>query len=758
VLTIGKKPGLITAISDTIRAGTEFTGRYTKSGFLDGDTIEGTLVTHLRSVTNTNPLVSYDLTRNESGVYRILRGNVGDRLANNYTIEYREGTLTALKKSFSTEGSVTPLAAGLHYTLVVQNNGTNNPTLRAFGSNSVVVSNVLSILTDGTAEVAGVGSGSSANFGMGWMRDGAAKVWGSQDQTFSNVVGMAGGASFAGYLRENGTVGVWWTNLVSALNPPSTLTNSNTAGVLAIAAGQNYLLALRTNGSVMGWGSAALIVNPPTFTNAVGVAAGNFNGVVVKGDGTVAAWGDNSFEGTTVPAQLTNRGTNTFVRAVAAVAGYQYSLVLRADGTVRGWGKGSPTNLPLSLSNTMVTNPIVSLAVEENHAVAMQRDGTVTTWLPSAGVSNALTLMVPAGLKGLVPMGGGDSDGDGWANEAELRVGSDPMSTNSTPVKASFGVNFSYGTNPSTFTMTNKVQEGTNRLVGTLKILDSMGRLEDGNQTEMTVELSEESLKTFEPVSRTNRELRFKSDPVYDGVTSNNVYKVDVLVRDSSRSGVLSTTLDVEVSMGARIKGSKSFSVNENVPVGTVVGTLEATESYVTWSLSEGNSLFVIDSQTGQIKTAGDIDYEALTNKTTTLKVAVTGVGGGNSIADVTIVVGDVYEGMTYGRWLGGVPPTSELLLKYAIGGASSPTGSSENTVTVLDGNKLTLTAVVRTNDPDLSIVGEAGADLSIWRTDGVSHIPSANQVVPEGCERRIYSVDRADSPSRQFLRLKITR
>jgi len=288
-----------------------------------------------------------------------------------------------------------------------------------------------------------------------------------------------------------------------------------------------------------------------------------------------------------------------------------------------------------------------------------------------------------------------------------------------------------------------------------------MGRLEDGNQTEMTVELSEESLKTFEPVSRTNRELRFKSDPVYDGVTSNNVYKVDVLVRDSSRSAVLSTTLDVAVSNTApQITTPGYFSVNENVPIGTVVGTMQASESGVSWSITAGNGLglFTIDSQSGQIKTAGAIDYEALTNKTITLGVRVTDAGGLSGSSDVTITVGDVMDGMTFGRWLGGVPPTPELLVKYMIGGASSPTGSSESTVTVLDGNKLTLTAVVRTNDPDISIVGEAGVDLNIWNSSGVSVVVSANQAsVPEGCQRRIYSVDISSSPSRQFLRLKVT-
>ena len=129
----------------------------------------------------------------------------------------------------------------------------------------------------------------------------------------------------------------------------------------------------------------------------------------------------------------------------------------------------------------------------------------------------------------------------------------------------------------------------------------------------------------------------------------------------------------------------------------------------------------------------------------------------GSAIVTIT-VVDDVLEGMTYARWLGGVTPTLELLLKYAVGGVTSPAGSSESTVTVLDGSKLSLTAVVRTNDTNLTIVGEAGVDLSVWRTNGVSNIPSSSQSnVPVGCQRRIYSVDRTNSPSRQFLRLKVT-
>jgi hypothetical protein len=76
-----------------------------------------------------------------------------------------------------------------------------------------------------------------------------------------------------------------------------------------------------------------------------------------------------------------------------------------------------------------------------------------------------------------------------------------------------------------------------------------------------------------------------------------------------------------------------------------------------------------------------------------------------------------------------------------------------------LDSSKLSLMAVVRTNDLSLSVVGEVGTDLNSWSSIGVSVVPAASQVgVPVGYERRIYSVERSNSPSRQFMRLSVTR
>ena len=608
----------------------------------------------------------------------------------------------------------------------------------------------------------GVGAGSGSLFGMSWTVDGQAVVWGASNNAavtqrptnLVGLVGMSGGVEHVVYHREDGSnrvAGAWGTNGSGQTSVPGVLSGSG-AGVVGVSAGQNFGLAVRTNGQVLAWGSSVggATTVPVGVSNVVGLAAGTYHGVGLKSDGTVAAWGF-PVGATSVPGELTNRGSNNFVRAVAVAAGGEGVLVLRADGSLRAWGLQSwTTNLPLALSN----NPWVSVSASSTHAVGMRQDGTVVVW----GNTNGLITNV-AGLKGLVPMGGADSDGDGWANEAELRVGSDPLSRTSQPVKASFGVTFNYGSGRSVFEASRVVEEGTNRVVGALKILDTMGRLEDGNQAEMSVELGLEAQKRFELVGR---ELRFKSSPVY-GSTENS-YPVDVIVKDSSSSAALTTTLTVSVgNVAPRITGNPTFAVDENVVVGSGVGTVQASEGSVSWSITSGNELglFAIDGQSGQIKTARAIDYEALSSKTITLVVRITDAGGLSGSANVPITVRDVLEGMTPDQWLPGtnVTLTSELLLKYAIGGASSPTGSSENTVTVLDSSKLTLTAVVRTNDLSLNVVGEAGVDLSNWNTNGVSNTPSASQFgVPEGCQRRIYSVDRANSPSRQFLRLRVTR
>ncbi len=133
-------------------------------------------------------------------------------------------------------------------------------------------------------------------------------------------------------------------------------------------------------------------------------------------------------------------------------------------------------------------------------------------------------------------------------------------------------------------------------------------------------------------------------------------------------------------------------------------------------------------------------NYGAVTNQ---IPVSVTSVGPDNA---------------SFPAWLDGQTPSSELLVRYAVGGASDPMATdgtaASNAVT---SSNLSVTAIVRTNDPNLSIVGLATTDLSSssWSTNGVTMTPGDQTGVGEGLQRQIWSTPR-NSDSRKFLRLQV--
>jgi hypothetical protein len=95
--------------------------------------------------------------------------------------------------------------------------------------------------------------------------------------------------------------------------------------------------------------------------------------------------------------------------------------------------------------------------------------------------------------------------------------------------------------------------------------------------------------------------------------------------------------------------------------------------------------------------------------------------------------------------------------MKYALGGTNTNDKVSLPTV-ALNGSALTLTAVVRTNDTNVQIVGQWIRDLTgTWsniptNTYGTASTNTNN--VPTGCQRRDFSLPK-DTNSRLFLRLK---
>src|ERR1039458_1019191 len=144
----------------------------------------------------------------------------------------------------------------------------------------------------------------------------------------------------------------------------------------AIAAGQNYSLALTTDGTVGAWGSTTTI--PPGLNNVKAIAAGYSHSLALKTDGTVVGWGDNSYGETDIPAGLNN--------VVSVSAGWGFSLALKLDGTVVGWGLGA-TNPPAydGLYFGQATVPhglsnVVAIAAGFESSLALKSDGTVASW------------------------------------------------------------------------------------------------------------------------------------------------------------------------------------------------------------------------------------------------------------------------------------------------------------------------------------------------------------------------------------------
>ena len=73
--------------------------------------------------------------------------------------------------------------------------------------------------------------------------------------------------------------------------------------MVAIAAGDDYSLALKADGTVVGWGAnnTGQTNIPAGLSNVVAIAAGCNHSLALKADGTVVGWGDNGTGQTIIP-------------------------------------------------------------------------------------------------------------------------------------------------------------------------------------------------------------------------------------------------------------------------------------------------------------------------------------------------------------------------------------------------------------------------------------------------------------------------
>lgn len=205
--------------------------------------------------------------------------------------------------------------------------------------------------------------------------------------TVTNVVALSAGYDHGLARRSDGSVVGVGDNYWGQSDVPAGLRPA--AGMSTAA---SYSLVVKSNGTVAAWGWLYGVgAPPPGLSNVVAIAAGAMHALALREDGTVVGWGDNIFGEINVPVGLSN--------VVAISAGGPNSLALKSDGTVLGWGDNDygERSVPAGLSN------VISIASGWFYNLALKSDGTVVGW----GKSDQGQAMPPSQLTNVVAIGGG---------------------------------------------------------------------------------------------------------------------------------------------------------------------------------------------------------------------------------------------------------------------------------------------------------------------------------------------------------------
>lgn len=235
-------------------------------------------------------------------------------------------------------------------------------------------------------------------------RDAAVEVRG-----LGEVVAVAAGQDHSLALRADGSVVAWGDNGSGQLGD-ATREGRHTpvpvrgldSGVLAIVAGRQRSLALRADGSVVGWGLGVADVpyipdSPiaiPGFGSPIaGLAAGGSHCLALTDDGSVLGWGYNNTFGALGDGSTTDRLTPGPVAglpggAVAVAAGEDHSLALTRDGTVFAWGMnrlgavgdGTTKNRLLPVRVADASGVVTAIAAGSDCSFAVMADRSTLGW------------------------------------------------------------------------------------------------------------------------------------------------------------------------------------------------------------------------------------------------------------------------------------------------------------------------------------------------------------------------------------------
>jgi len=231
----------------------------------------------------------------------------------------------------------------------------------------------------------------------------------------TNVISVSAGDGYSLALDSNGYVWAWGKNDVGQIGDTTTTARntpvrvSRLSKMIQIAAGKDFGLAVKNDGTVWGWGSNAhgqlgvavaddalyftspIQVSSGSLTDIQKITVGNDYSLALKSDGTVWAWGANN-QGqlgvgntidsiTPLPVALPG-GT-----VITELAARNHSLALQNNGSIWAWGKNDMGQLGDD-TTTQRNEPVKvvdigdarGIAVTDTWSLALRNDDSVWGW------------------------------------------------------------------------------------------------------------------------------------------------------------------------------------------------------------------------------------------------------------------------------------------------------------------------------------------------------------------------------------------
>ncbi len=244
--------------------------------------------------------------------------------------------------------------------------------------------------------------GATALTAMAVRADGTLVQWGDSTYTQLHTPGdgndfvqLDGADDWMGTsigLRSDGRVVTWGAYSSRIILPVGGVTDA-----VQVAAGKEFGIALRSNGSIIGWGRSHSFneFNFPGWQSDIRqVAVGGRMTIVKKSDNTYAYWGENPIAWNWSPILPSNVHS-----AVRVYAGYFNHAYLNSNGslTIFGNNQYNQRSVPSYVSN------VVDVSIGERHVSVLMANGTVVSF----GDSSLGQMNVPTGLSNVVSVSAG---------------------------------------------------------------------------------------------------------------------------------------------------------------------------------------------------------------------------------------------------------------------------------------------------------------------------------------------------------------